>query len=116
MDSFFSGFFQSGRNIRGFGLPFGPDFMQMLQGMQEPHTIPTSQNLVNNLQTVKLDETRLKSLKDKNESQCSICVSEMNIGDEVVFLPCFHTFHESCIKPWLEQNHFCPVCRYELPT
>ena len=88
----------------------------MLAGMQGNHTVPTSQNMVSNLQAIKLDEQKLKSLKDKGESNCSICMSEMVVGEDVIFLPCFHAFHDKCIKPWLNQNHFCPVCRFELPT
>jgi len=91
-------------------------FKILFGGLQQPHTVPTSQNVLTGLQPIKLDDQKLKSLKEKGESNCSICVTEMKVDEEVIFLPCFHAFHDACIKPWLNQNHLCPVCRFELPT
>ena len=32
-----------------------------------------------------------------------------------MFMPCGHIYHPDCLKPWLEQNNTCPVCRFDLP-
>lgn len=45
---------------------------------------------------------------------CNICLSTSEDGERWVMLPCGHAFHEECLKPWLEKNNTCPVCRYEL--
>ena len=34
---------------------------------------------------------------------------------QFVSLPCGHRFHPSCIAPWLQRQHTCPLCRHELP-
>lgn len=46
---------------------------------------------------------------------CSICHTEFAAEEEVSQLPCEHCFHDSCIKPWLEVQNTCPICRAVLP-
>ncbi|KAI8866867.1 hypothetical protein GQ42DRAFT_127619, partial [Ramicandelaber brevisporus] len=51
---------------------------------------------------------------DSNETNCSICIEEFSIGDQVRTLPCRHTFHASCIDPWLSTtNATCPLCKQD---
>ncbi|KAG8378033.1 hypothetical protein BUALT_Bualt08G0096100 [Buddleja alternifolia] len=49
---------------------------------------------------------------------CSICLEEFrgNGACEGVIMPCKHIFHGDCIKKWLTISHYCPVCRFEMPT
>jgi ribosomal protein L40E len=46
--------------------------------------------------------------KDKN---CTICLSQLEAGDEVVSLPCFHRFHTECILAWFKKEDNCAICR-----
>ena len=85
-----------------------------------------SEEFKNNLEEHIVDEEFLK-----NEKQCSICLDEFQIGDKYIILPCsnsdagdnsddnhvFHSGDETCsgIKPWLERNNTCPMCRKEFP-
>lgn len=55
-------------------------------------------------------------LEVNNSSSCPVCLDDFVIGEEATRIPCSHLFHEGCIKKWLELNHQCPVCRYQLPT
>ena len=32
---------------------------------------------------------------------CSVCICDFELEQEGMFLPCGHTFHPACIKPWL---------------
>ena len=46
------------------------------------------------------------------EQQCSICLERYQIGETVRTIPCFHTFHCSCIDPWLATKSECPICKH----
>eukprot|EP00927_Polykrikos_kofoidii_P061500 TRINITY_DN56336_c0_g1_i1.p1 TRINITY_DN56336_c0_g1~~TRINITY_DN56336_c0_g1_i1.p1 ORF type:complete len:978 (+),score=188.84 TRINITY_DN56336_c0_g1_i1:172-3105(+) len=71
-----------------------------------------------------IDETAFEKLKISSGSlaagqyECSICYSE--VEDKAVSLPCgsrngcSSVFHVQCIRPWLERNPSCPLCRCEL--
>lgn len=54
------------------------------------------------------------------EKDCAVCKDQFKLETEdpdeqvVISLPCTHTFHESCIIPWLKSSGTCPVCRHAL--
>jgi hypothetical protein len=50
-----------------------------------------------------------------NEEVCSICMQQLEDGDEIVSCPNGHLAHISHIKPWTENREFCPVCRVMYP-
>jgi len=71
---------------------------------------PAAKSLVDRL----VGEPYRGSDTDNGEELCVIC-SNMLSGDvSAVSLPCNHIFHHQCIKTWLEAQHTCPTCRYEL--
>lgn len=35
---------------------------------------------------------------------------------EIILMPCGHSYHGSCLLPWLEKTNSCAVCRFELST
>ncbi|KAJ2724125.1 hypothetical protein GGI07_002160 [Coemansia sp. Benny D115] len=45
---------------------------------------------------------------------CGICLGDHTVGDEVVDLPCSHTFHEACIVPWVKAHDKCPFCNRQI--
>uniref|UniRef100_M1D8L7 RING-type E3 ubiquitin transferase n=1 Tax=Solanum tuberosum TaxID=4113 RepID=M1D8L7_SOLTU len=50
---------------------------------------------------------------------CVICLEQLvskKEGGKIVCMPCSHMFHGNCIITWLDMNHYCPICRYDLPT
>lgn len=43
-----------------------------------------------------------------------ICLDIFVIGAEIVKLDCGRRFDRECIVKWLNTNHYCPVCKFEL--
>ncbi|MFQ6666367.1 hypothetical protein Gotur_032736 [Gossypium turneri] len=71
---------------------------------------PASRSSIEGLERVKWDSMT------KREDECAICLEEFVEGEEVAWMPCGHGYHDGCIVKWLETNHICPLCRYEMPT
>eukprot|EP00927_Polykrikos_kofoidii_P070784 TRINITY_DN6716_c0_g1_i2.p1 TRINITY_DN6716_c0_g1~~TRINITY_DN6716_c0_g1_i2.p1 ORF type:complete len:478 (+),score=94.91 TRINITY_DN6716_c0_g1_i2:3-1436(+) len=46
------------------------------------------------------------------DSECVICIEEYVLGDSVLTLPCFHRFHEGCVRKWLCKSNECPSCKF----
>eukprot|EP00930_Biecheleria_cincta_P030823 TRINITY_DN21366_c0_g1_i1.p1 TRINITY_DN21366_c0_g1~~TRINITY_DN21366_c0_g1_i1.p1 ORF type:complete len:244 (-),score=34.82 TRINITY_DN21366_c0_g1_i1:75-782(-) len=51
-------------------------------------------------------------------SECAICLSNFDSGEEVIQLPCAarHVFHAECAQSWLARNITCPLCRVDVRT
>ncbi|KAL7433872.1 hypothetical protein ACHAXH_005005, partial [Discostella pseudostelligera] len=47
-----------------------------------------------------------------HSSSCAVCLEQYQVGETLRTIPCFHTFHASCIDPWLAQRAECPVCKH----
>ncbi|XP_048232118.1 E3 ubiquitin-protein ligase DZIP3-like [Ricinus communis] len=70
------------------------------------------------LKCVKVSETETTAYDEgskEGQSQiCMVCLEELE--DFAAVMPCDHLFHGTCIDKWLENSHYCPLCRYEMPT
>ena len=62
--------------------------------------------ILNNLEEVEFNE----QFKNKEEIKCTICLENISIGDKIIYLPCVHLFHSSCIKNWIRIKNQCPIC------
>jgi len=47
--------------------------------------------------------------EDGSPQECSICMVEYDVGDELARLECLCKFHKTCIVEWLERKAECPV-------
>lgn len=65
------------------------------------------------LPTWKHKSTKPKTEPEK-EPDCSICLSDFEAEQNISTIPCFHLFHTSCLKPWLENHRECPSCKHEV--
>lgn len=69
---------------------------------------PASPEAISSLPKKSIDEQMLGT---EGKAECSVCMDEVHIGDEVVSLPCKHWFHEQCATMWLSEHNTCPICR-----
>ncbi|KAJ0980992.1 hypothetical protein J5N97_009247 [Dioscorea zingiberensis] len=81
-------------------------------GIQRPP--PASKEVVANLPIITVTEEVIAKLGSGTE--CAVCRENLVINDKMQELPCKHLFHPPCLKPWLDENNSCPICRHELRT
>jgi len=70
---------------------------------------PASEGALANLERKKMDSDMLAGVGGSVE--CTVCIDEIKIAEEVVYLPCKHWFHEACVVMWLREHNTCPICR-----
>jgi hypothetical protein len=51
-------------------------------------------------------------MDEKNIEICIICTEELSSHIEIEYLQCFHKFHLTCIKKWINIKPICPVCKF----
>ncbi|KAH9514915.1 hypothetical protein Btru_021346 [Bulinus truncatus] len=62
-----------------------------------------------------ISKLQIKRWSTKHKSNnCTICLSDYLIGDELRMLPCRHDFHRLCVDPWLKDKPNCPTCRADV--
>ena len=68
-----------------------------------------------------LTEEEIKKLKHEKflkykylEEKCIICQYNFKELESIVVLPCNHCFHFPCIKPWITNQHYCPLCKVNI--
>ncbi|TVY81569.1 putative RING finger protein [Lachnellula suecica] len=86
---------------------------QIISTLMEQHPTsnapgPASADAISSLPKTILDE---KLLGPEGKGECSVCMDDVQLGDEVVTLPCKHWFHEQCASLWLSEHNTCPICR-----
>ncbi|CAN1337825.1 E3 ubiquitin-protein ligase AIP2 [Linum perenne] len=89
-----------------------PEIMD--DGSRVPRVPPASKEVVAKLPVVTLTQDTLANLG--SDAECAICKENLVVDDKMQELPCKHTFHPPCLKPWLDEHNSCPICRHELQT
>lgn len=52
---------------------------------------------------------------DKDEGlKCPICFDEIKDNEDKITTPCFHCFHQQCLRKWMKRKSICPVCRNDI--
>eukprot|EP00929_Paragymnodinium_shiwhaense_P098851 TRINITY_DN60364_c0_g1_i1.p1 TRINITY_DN60364_c0_g1~~TRINITY_DN60364_c0_g1_i1.p1 ORF type:complete len:404 (+),score=54.13 TRINITY_DN60364_c0_g1_i1:165-1376(+) len=50
----------------------------------------------------------------KFSGECSICLSNWDVGESIKITPCQHAFHEDCLARWLRNARTCALCRWDV--
>ncbi|KAK3133401.1 hypothetical protein QOZ80_6AG0536090 [Eleusine coracana subsp. coracana] len=79
-----------------------------------PKVPPASKEVVANLPIITVTDEVIARLG--SETECAVCRENLVVDDKMQELPCKHLFHPPCLKPWLDENNSCPICRHELRT
>ncbi|KAL8800070.1 MAG: hypothetical protein Q9182_005436 [Xanthomendoza sp. 2 TL-2023] len=81
-------------------------FMEQHNGSTAPG--PASAAAIAALPKRKIDQGMLGG---DGKAECSVCMDNVELGDEVTVLPCHHWFHDECVSAWLKEHDTCPHCR-----
>ncbi|XP_027772148.1 E3 ubiquitin-protein ligase RING1-like [Solanum pennellii] len=85
---------------------------RILLALQESSSVvgmvAASKSSIELLETIENDER-------SNNDDCMVCLDEIGDETQVLRLPCSHMFHAHCITKWLQNSHYCPLCRFEMP-
>lgn len=81
---------------------------QLAENAEPGGPLPATEDAINALPKKKVDQGMLG---DDGKLECSICIENLEVDEEVTVLPCHHLFHEECIKAWLREHDSCPHCR-----
>ncbi|KFY37471.1 hypothetical protein V494_04724 [Pseudogymnoascus sp. VKM F-4513 (FW-928)] len=69
---------------------------------------PAPAEAIASLPKKKVDKEMLGT---EGKAECSVCMDDVVLDEEVVALPCSHWFHEACVTAWLSEHNTCPICR-----
>jgi hypothetical protein len=85
------------------------------------NSIPSFENIFQNLLQQKAEEDKKISLKFKDfkreilQSTCAICIEEYKEDDIIEIRHCSHKFHKKCLASWENSDRsnrkLCPCCR-----
>ena len=70
--------------------------------------------------TIRIIETKTYKFEENEnkELNCSICLGDFELEEEIVILSCKHEFHKLCAQEWFRENigknQTCPNCRNNL--
>ncbi|XP_041366987.1 E3 ubiquitin-protein ligase RNF115-like isoform X2 [Gigantopelta aegis] len=82
---------------------------QLLNQLEGAGAPPADREKIESLPKVKITERQVVLVL-----QCSVCMEDFKLDEEVRKLPCDHHYHKECIEKWLELHGTCPVCRKDL--
>jgi len=108
--------------VRGRDFTSGNDYESLLQMEEEAgpamhallQSMGATQEEINRCphRTLVEGDDLLLEVEGKDPPHCPVCLERYVVEDQVRTIPCFHTFHTSCIDPWLTQKAVCPVCKH----
>lgn len=70
-----------------------------------------SEALINRMPLHHMTASEIATKTESNALTCSICLAPFEVGALVRTVVCMHSFHKTCIDPWLRMRSSCPVCK-----
>ncbi|EAX87377.1 hypothetical protein TVAG_024430 [Trichomonas vaginalis G3] len=55
-----------------------------------------------------------RSIPIPPNSECAICMCNIEDGEPTMMTPCGHPFHSQCLERWMQEQLVCPICRAPL--
>ena len=52
--------------------------------------------------------TSVKYIKNSEETECSICIEDFIVNEDLKMTSCGHKYHKKCITDWLSRKAVCP--------
>ncbi|XP_064648963.1 E3 ubiquitin-protein ligase RNF115-like [Lineus longissimus] len=82
---------------------------QLLNQLEGSGAPPANKQQIDSLPHRKVTKEQVE-----NRLQCTVCMEDFHLQEEVRLLPCQHYYHTDCIVPWLERHGTCPICRKDM--
>ena len=90
---------------------------EVIENAQINIALRLSNEIYKNYERKPEQKINIKSHKYKlNDSKdnCSICINELEVNQDVIELECKHIYCEDCITEWTLYNNSCPTCRKKI--
>jgi hypothetical protein len=72
---------------------------------------PVNENLISALPQIEIKDLSKLPAEKKD---CVICLSNYELNEKVIILPCTHIFHNHCLKSWFRNQDTCPICKFKV--
>ena len=100
------------RSVQSFG-----DLIRTMQQLAAQHAngrenlaeAPLTQQQIDAMETI----TAKGDENDGTCASCSVCLSDIEGGENMKRLSCGHCYHSPCIDTWLLRSRICPTCRHD---
>ncbi|OMO82163.1 Zinc finger, RING-type [Corchorus olitorius] len=96
---------------------YDEEYLEAAMEESAPKPVPATTESIQALERLELGDNNIDDY-----DQCMVCLEELSKSSQmkklstVARMPCSHLFHEDCIVQWLNTSHFCPLCRFAMPT
>lgn len=87
-------------------------YLQFPEGDSAPRAPPASKEVVAKLPVITITNEILAKLGP--DAECAICKENLVVDDNMQEMPCKHTFHPPCLKPWLVSTSYTWFTHYPL--
>jgi len=93
-------------------------FDQVMTQLMEQNSSSTAPGPASDaaIQSLPTKQVGREMMGNDGKAECSICMDNVEIGDEVTVLPCNHWFHGQCVTAWLKEHNTCPHCRKSISS